>query len=121
MAAAERHEVEQVAMLAGGGIGPFAGRAAPSCGSHDAYEEAAARIVVYIADKPVVSAATALRKVFLADGLSILGKAGGQVCGIPLHGRASAARSVDASTGAAYAGAANARPVREGGICKPFR
>jgi hypothetical protein len=49
------YEVEQIAMLASGGIGPFAGCAAAVIGTLQPDIEAAARRVLNITDDPVAA------------------------------------------------------------------
>ena len=44
-AAVERDEVEQIAMLAGGGIGPLAGGAGPTLRADQSHEQAAAGVL----------------------------------------------------------------------------
>ena len=97
MTAVQRDKVEKVAVLAGGGIGPFAGGAAATRWAGEADEQAPARIAVHIAREPVVSAAPPPRQIFLADGFGILGEPGGQVRGVALHGSAAAARCAEGS------------------------
>src|SRR5262245_31399299 len=85
MAAGERDDVEQVAMLAGGGVSKLAGGAGAPGGPVGADEQAAAGIVGNVAHQPVGSAAPAGGEILPAHGLSVLGKAGGEVCGVARH------------------------------------
>ena len=84
----ESNQVEQIAMLAGRGIGPFAGCAASARRPHEADEQAAPRIVMHIPGEPVVPTAPPLREIFLAHGLRVLGKAGREVSRSARHGSA---------------------------------
>ena len=67
----ERDEVEKIAMLAGGGIGPFAGRALTGVRSAQPDEETAARRVPRIADDPVVALPPTVREIVAAHRLGI--------------------------------------------------
>src|SRR5690242_4577334 len=67
----ESDEVEKIAMLAGGGVGPFAGRALTGIRSSQTDEETAARCVPYVADEPVAAFAPAVREIIPANRLGI--------------------------------------------------
>ena len=80
-------QVEQVAMLAGGGVGPFACCPPPGLGASQAHIEAAAWRVLDIADEPVAALAAAVRQIAAADRLGIAREAARQVgCGVVHHG-----------------------------------
>jgi hypothetical protein len=64
-------EVEEIAMLAGGGVGPFAGGAFPSVRSCETNEQAAARCIDDVANHPVATPATAVGEVMAAYRLGI--------------------------------------------------
>ena len=75
-------QVEKVTMLAGGGVGPFAGCAAAGLGSAQADVEAPARRVPHVAHEPVGSLAPAIGEVVAADRLRVTGESVRQVrCG----------------------------------------
>ena len=57
---ASRDDIEQIAMLAGRGISPFAGGAFPAVRSNEANEQAAAGRVPDVADDPVATPAAAV-------------------------------------------------------------
>ena len=95
--AAEADEVEQIAMLAGGGIGPFAGGAL-RCRTAQADEQAAARRVGDIADQPVAALAMAVGEIVAAHRLGIARETVGQFGGVRRHGLP-AARSVRRTSG----------------------
>ena len=54
-AAGRADDVEQIAVFAGGGIGPFAGRALAGFGTFQTHEHDAARCVPHVADQPVAA------------------------------------------------------------------
>ena len=53
--AVEADQVEEIAMLAGRGVGPFAGRTRAGIGSGETHIEAAARRIHDVADNPVMA------------------------------------------------------------------
>ena len=79
--AVEGDEVEQIAMLAGGGVGPFAGGALAAVGTAQTHEETAAGRVGDIADQPVAALAMAVGEVVAAHRLGIARETMGQICG----------------------------------------
>src|SRR3546814_16934415 len=72
-------------MLAGGGVGPFAGRAGTGLWSRETDIEAAAGGVPNIAHQPIAAVAAAVGKVVAADGLGIAREAPRQVGGLAGH------------------------------------
>ena len=83
--AIQSDEVEQIAMLAGGGISPFAGGAFPAVRSNEADEQAAAGRVPDVADQPVATPAAAVGEIMAAHGLGITREAARQVGGLRRH------------------------------------
>ena len=84
--AAERDEVEKVAMLAGGGVGPLAGGALAMVRSAQADKQAAAAGVGDIADQPVAALPMAVGEIVTAHRLGVAREAAGQVRGVRRHG-----------------------------------
>ena len=78
----ERDQVEQIAMFAGGGVGPFAGRALAGVGTVQTHEQAAARRVPHVADEPVAAFAPAVREIVAAHRLGIARETAGQFGGL---------------------------------------
>src|SRR5579871_4972905 len=76
----EGDEVEQIAMFAGGGVGPFAGGAFAAVGTAQTHEEAAAGRVGDIADQPVTALAMAVGEVVAAHRLGITRETMSQIC-----------------------------------------
>ena len=74
-------------MLAGGGIGPFAGGAGAGFGSGEADIEAAAGRVVDIARQPVAAVASAVGKIMAAHGLGMARERLRQFGGLTGHER----------------------------------
>ena len=68
-------------MLAGRGVGPFAGRTRAGIGSGKPHIEAAARRVHDIADNPVMALAMPVREVMTAHGLRVAREAARQIGG----------------------------------------
>src|SRR5207244_3115568 len=60
-ASIESDEVKKIAVLTGGRVGPFAGRALAGVGSSQTNEEAVARCIPHIADELVTSFTPAVR------------------------------------------------------------
>ena len=58
-------------MLAGGGIGPFTGRAFAGVWSSQTDEEAAAGCVLDVADEPIAAFTSAVREIVAAHRLGI--------------------------------------------------
>jgi hypothetical protein len=83
--AIQSDEIEQIAMLAGGGVSPFAGGAFPAVRSSEANEQAAAGRVPDVADDPVATPAAAIGEVMAAHGLGITREAARQVGGLRRH------------------------------------
>src|SRR5262249_62303394 len=75
-------EVEEIAVLSRGGVGPFAGGALAAGRSGESNEQAAARCVRDIADDPVATAATAVGEAVAAQPLGLPRQRGGQVRGL---------------------------------------
>src|SRR3546814_3547043 len=71
MATGDRDDVEQVAMFAGGGVGPFTRRAASVLRSCKTDIEAAPRRVAGVADQPITALAMPLRQVVTAHRLGL--------------------------------------------------
>ena len=80
-AAVKRDEIEQIAMLAGGGVGPFAGGAFAVVRTFETDEQAATRLVGDIADQPIAALASPIGQIIPAHALRILREAPGKVCG----------------------------------------
>jgi hypothetical protein len=68
-------------MLAGRGVGPFAGRTRTGIGSGKPHIEAAPRRVHDIANNPVTAAAMPVREVMTAQGLGVAREAARQIGG----------------------------------------
>src|SRR5699024_10897838 len=64
-------DVEKVAMLAGGGVGPFARRALAALGAGQAHEHRAPRRIVHVAYHPVATFATSVGQIVAAHRLGI--------------------------------------------------
>src|SRR3984893_2726424 len=95
-------EIEEIAMLAGGGIGPFAGGAGAVIAALQADIKAAARRVHRVAGDPVAARAGAVREVMAAHGLGIAREAARQIGGGADHGASrdqAAARALARSSG----------------------
>jgi len=72
--AVEGNQIEQVAMLLRCGVGPVAGSAGAMIGPVQPHEQAAARLVLHIADDPVIARTAANRQVMAAHRLGIAGQ-----------------------------------------------
>src|SRR5262245_32096024 len=83
--AVQGDEVQEIPVLAGSSVGPFAGSGLPAVGSCEANEQAAARRVRNIADDPVAPPAMPLREVMAAHGLGITSEATRQIGGLRRH------------------------------------
>jgi hypothetical protein len=81
-----RDQVEQVAMLAGGGVGPFAGRALAAVGAAQPDIETAAGRVVGVADQPVAAFALAAGEIVAAHRLCLAREAARELGGALGHG-----------------------------------
>ena len=95
-------QIEQIAMLAGRGIGPFAGRARTVIGTLQPHIEASSRRVLDIADDPVAARAASFGEVVAAHGLGIAREAARQIGGGADHGSSrdqAAARALARSSG----------------------
>jgi hypothetical protein len=75
-------EVEEIAMLARGGVGPFAGGALPAVRSCEANKQATARRIGDIANDPVATLATSVGEVAAAHRLGITREAARQIGGL---------------------------------------
>jgi hypothetical protein len=84
-------------MLAGGGVGPFAGGAAAGFGSLESDEHRAARCVAHVADEPITALAPAIEEIMTAHRLGFARETVRQVGSIARHHAAS--RSPMRSTG----------------------
>jgi hypothetical protein len=78
-------QIEQIAMIAGRGIGPFAGCALAVVGGAQADIEAAAGIVVDVADQPIASFAPAIGEIVTAHRLGLSRETACQLRGWSLH------------------------------------
>jgi hypothetical protein len=78
-------EVEEIAMLAGGGVSPFAGGALSAVRSCEANEQAAAWRVGNVADDPVATPAAAVGEVAAAHRLGITRETARQVGSLRRH------------------------------------
>ena len=65
-------EIEQIAMAARGGVGPFAGGALAGVRPEEADIERAAGRIVDVADKPVTALPAAVGEIVAADRLGVL-------------------------------------------------
>ena len=77
-AAACANDVEQIAMIPGGGVGPFTGRAFAALRSMQPDEERATGRVVNVADHPIPSLAPAIGQVMATHRLGLCGQAPSQ-------------------------------------------
>jgi hypothetical protein len=78
-------EVEEIAMLAGGGVGPFAGGAFPAVRPREANEQATAGSVGHVADDPVATSASTVGEVAAAHRLGITRETACQITGLRSH------------------------------------
>jgi len=83
--AVQGDEVEEITVLAGSSVSPFAGSALPAVGPCEANEQAAARRVRNIADDLVATPAMALREVMAAHRLGITRETARQIGGLRRH------------------------------------
>ena len=91
-------DIEQIAMLPGGHVGPFPRRALAGFRPGKADEHRAARSILHIADQPVSPGAVAGRQIMAADRLGLSAETGRQFrCVVTRHHAAS--RSPMRSTG----------------------
>ena len=97
-AAAFADDVEQIAMLAGRRVRPFASGALAASGPRAADEEGAPRRVVDVANQPVATLPPAVGEVVAAHRLGIARETVRQIGGLMAHGYA-AARSAMRSSG----------------------
>ena len=86
-AAALADDVEQVAVLARGGVGPFAGRSLRRLLQPD--EHGAARCVAHVADQPVAALAPAIGEIVAAHRLGLARETVRQFGGVARHHAAS--------------------------------
>src|SRR5262249_53994314 len=93
--AALADDVEQIAMLAGGGVGPFAGRSFRRF--PQPHEHRSARRVAHVAHQPVAALAPAIGEIVTAYRLGLSREAVRQLGGVARHHAAS--RSPMRSTG----------------------
>jgi len=84
--AAARDQVEKIAMLAGGGVGPFAGSARTVISTPQTYIEAAARRVHRVAGDPVAARPAPVGEIMAAHGLGIAREAARQIGSGADHG-----------------------------------
>ena len=85
-AAIERDQIEEIAMLAGRGIGPFAGSAGTGVGTVETDIEAAPGRVPDVARDPVAALAASVGEISAAHGLCITSEAARQIGGWAGHG-----------------------------------
>src|SRR3546814_8991922 len=82
MATGDRDDVEQVAMFAGGGVGPFTRRAASVLRSCKTDIEAAPRRVAGVADQPITALAMPLRQIVTAHRLGLIAETVCEITGL---------------------------------------
>ena len=87
-------EIEQIAMFAVSAVSPFAACALAGERAFEPHIEAAARMIVDVADDPVIAASTAVREIMLANGLDMFGEAARQSSGGAFHDIASAVQAL---------------------------
>ena len=80
-------EVEKVAMFPRRAVSPTPPGALAGKRALEPHIEAAARVVVHVADDPIIAAVATVRKIMLADGLDMLGEAAGQSPSGAFHDR----------------------------------
>ena len=78
-AATQANDVEQVAMVAGSGVGPFAGGALPGFSALQPDEERAAGRVANVADHPIATLAATVREIAAAHRLGVARETARQV------------------------------------------
>ena len=96
-AAAFADDVEQIAVLARGGVGPFAGRAATRLRPLEPDEHGAARCIADVADQPIAAFAPAVGEIVAAYRLGLARETVRQFGSVARHHAAS--RSPMRSTG----------------------
>jgi hypothetical protein len=74
-------------VLSACGVRPFPARAFTSERTLEANEQAAARMIIDVADDPVVSSSSAIGEIMLAHSLDIFGKAARQLSCWAFHHR----------------------------------
>ncbi len=84
------NDVEQITMIAIGGIRPFASSTFAQVRSFQPDEQRSARRVSDVADQPVAPFTAAVREIMAAHGLGIAREALSQVRGLVLHDYAAA-------------------------------
>ena len=84
--AAAADQVQQIAVLAGRGIAPFAGGAGTAVGTAEADIKAAPRRVVDVAGDPVTAAAASVRQIMAAHRLGLAREAARQIASRADHG-----------------------------------
>ena len=97
-AAALADDIEEVAMIAGRRVGPFAGRTPAGFRSFQPDEQRAAGRIPHVADQPVTALAATVGEIMTAHRLGIARETVRQVGGIERH-RYAAARSAIRATG----------------------
>ncbi|BBB14043.1 dihydroorotase [Sphingopyxis sp. FD7] len=75
MAAARGDDIEKIAMIAAGGIGPFASGPKTVGGARKANVKAATRRIMDVTDQPIMSLAASMGEISAANRLGIVGKA----------------------------------------------
>src|SRR5207244_4265957 len=78
-------QVQEIAVLAGGGVGPFAGGAGTGFGAVKPDIEAAARRIHDVAGDPVTAAAASVGEIVAAHRLGIAREAARQIAGLADH------------------------------------
>src|SRR5437868_3905682 len=79
-------QIEQIAVLAGCGIAPFAGGAGAALGTAEAHIETAPRRVIDIAGDPVTAALASVREIMAAYRLGLAREAARQIAYLAGHG-----------------------------------
>ena len=97
-AAALADDIEEIAMIAGRGVGPFAGRALAGFRSFQPDEQGAAGRIPHVADQPVAALAAAVGEIVAAHRLGIARETVRQFGGVERH-RHAAARSATRASG----------------------
>ena len=97
-AAALADDIEEIAMIAGRRVGPFAGRALAGFRSFQPDEQGAAGRIPHVADQPVAALAAAVGEIMAAHRLGIARETVRQFGGIERH-RHAAARSATRASG----------------------
>ena len=97
-AAALADDIEEVAVIAGRRVGPFAGRALAGFRSFQPDEQGAAGRIPHVADQPVAALAAAVGEIVTAHRLGIARETVRQFGGVERH-RYAAARSATRESG----------------------